>query len=707
MNIAGSYKKNDPKFNKIKNSYALDDNSFSILYNILPGLKQIYTLYFTYEISNHTDIAKIKSFSFNAFVTFCKEFQFLPYLIPRHTLEMYWEFSLSSTIEELINNAQSQANIKLKEKQFQLGTVFTLPKFILFFSHLSTYYYDNIEEQLSNAEKLLYLIERIYRSKGYNDLNKKSNIPCNKKLTLIPSKAIIARINSDLLKDNNSGNSSCNSSNSSNSGKHIKNRFNSKWYVDIKTLLNLNDNNYNRLQPYLEQLRNLFGIYSKIGNKLQYGKMSFTNYQKMLIDGGLLHFNRRYRYRSGSCNTSVNNGKRKLNLSIYENNSSLGRVSHGVFNFNLNTSINNNNNNSNTSKLLSKSLSQQMLIPFSNNNKNIFDTSSILITHSQRKFSLEPPKNKTKLSISDINLIYSKVSGYINYNTSKDKFKTKISRDISLNESHLLNMSSYSKNIPFKLDFYLFMKTFPLIALRFYPNDKNDINESMNMFIEHKFISFIEKVSAITKYYSDNNEMIEMIKQVSQNESLIEVNKDISPLIMYYYNYYAECIKGKKVMTFEKFVLFFKEFNIYPQWMSLVNLKEVFYGQTCRMKVSEEVIEFKLFMECLIVIAVCMNSGDDFKWCDKVLFMVDKMFGDGGSSARKRRCSGYTFSEKKDFAFYEKKLMKKYPEYYKKKYEYCDERYEKVFFNVQNENNNNNNNVSSMIEGEIIKEEIS
>ena len=46
MNIAGSYKKNDPKFNKIKNSYALDDNSFSILYNILPGLKQIYTLYF-------------------------------------------------------------------------------------------------------------------------------------------------------------------------------------------------------------------------------------------------------------------------------------------------------------------------------------------------------------------------------------------------------------------------------------------------------------------------------------------------------------------------------------------------------------------------------------------------------------------------------------------------------------------------------------
>ena len=697
MNI--SYKKNDPKFNKIKNSYSLDDNSFSILYNILPGLKQIYTLYFTYEITNHTDIAKIKSFSFNSFITFSKDFQFLPYLIPRHTLEMYWEFSLSSTIEELINNAQSQANVKLKEKQFQLGTVFTLPKFVLYLSHLSTYYYDNIEENLSNAEKLLYLIERIYRSKGYNDLNKKSNIPCTKKLTLIPSKDIIARINKDLLKDGSDRNSN-------NKDKHIKNRFNSKWYVDIKTLLNLNDSNYNKLQPYLEQLRNLFGIYSKIGNKLQYGKMSFTNYQKMLIDGGLLYFNRRNR--SGSCNTSVNNGKRKLNLSIYENNSSLGRVSHGVFNFNLNTSINNNSNNMNlnTSKILSKSLSQQLLFGIGNNNKNTFDTSSILITHSQRKFSLEPPKNKSKLSISDINLIYSKITGYINYNTSKDRFKTRISRDISLNQSHLLNMSSYSKNIPFKLDFYLFMKTFPLIALRFYPNDKKDINEAMNMFIENKFISFIEKISAITKLYSDNNEMIELIKQVSQNESLIEINKDISPLLMHYYNAYAESIKKKKIMTFEKFVSFFKDFNIYPQWMSLVNLKEVFYGQTCRMKISEEVIEFKLFMECLIVIAICMNSGDDFKWVDKVLFMVDKMFGEGCNSGRKRRNSGYTFSEKKDFAFYEKKLIKKYPEYYKKKYDYCDERYEKMFFSVQNENNINNNNVSSIIEGEVIKEEI-
>ena len=696
MNI--SHKKNDPKFNKIKNSYSLDDNSFSILYNILPGLKQIYTVYFTYEITNHTDLAKIKAFSFNSFITFSKDFQFLPYLIPRHTLEMYWEFSLSSTIEELVNNAQSQANIKLKEKQFQLGTVFTLPKFVLYFSHLSTYYYDNVEENLSNAEKLLYLIERIYRSKGYNDLNKKSNMPCNKKLTLIPSKDIIAKINTDLLKDNDKSNN-----------KHMNNRFNNKWHVDIKTLLNLNDSNYNKIQPYLEQLRNLFGIYSKIGNKLQYGKMSFTNYQKMLVDGGLLYFNRKHR--SGSCNTSMNNGKRKLNLSIYENNSSLGRASNGVFNFNLNTSINNNSNimNLNTSKILSKSLSQQMLFGIGNNNvcKNIFDTSSILITPSQRKFSLEPPKNKSKLSIADINLIYSKITGFINYNTSKDRFKTRISRDISLNQSHLLNMSSYSKNIPFKLDFYLFMKTFPLIALRFYPNDKKDINEAMNMFIENKLISFIEKTSAITKFYSDNNEMIGLIKQVSQNESLIEINKDVSPLLIHYFNCYAESVRKKKVMTFEKFVTFFRDFNIYPQWMSLVNLKEVFYGQTCRMRISEEVIEFKLFMECLIVIAVCMNSGDDFKWVDKVLFMVDQMFGEGCGSGRKRRNSGYTFSEKRDFAFYEKKLSKKYPEYYKKKYDYCDERYEKMFFNIQNENNiNNNNNISSVIDGEIIKEEV-
>ena len=45
--------------------------------------------------------------------------------------------------------------------------------------------------------------------------------------------------------------------------------------------------------------------------------------------------------------------------------------------------------------------------------------------------------------------------------------------------------------------------------------------------------------------------------------------------------------------------------------------------------------------------------------------------------------------------FYEKTLMKKYPEYYNKKYGYCDYRYEKSFYvPPENDKEDNHNNSS-------------
>ena len=70
-------------------------------------------------------------------------------------------------------------------------------------------------------------------------------------------------------------------------------------------------------EVHIEKLRNLFGIYSKIGDKLQFGKMSFTNYQKMLTDGGLLYF------RKNKNLSSTTLSKKKLNLTIYENNTNM------------------------------------------------------------------------------------------------------------------------------------------------------------------------------------------------------------------------------------------------------------------------------------------------------------------------------------------------------------------------------------------------
>lgn len=593
-------------FQKFIENYVLDENSYLILTSISPGLKQIYQLYFKYELNRHHDFQKIERGSFKSFIEFSKDFQIMPYLITKNNLEFYWSIVLSYSIEQLINNSTIPFD-KFNEEHYKIGTIYTFPKFLLFFAHIAAFYYNDIQEDISNGEKLLYLIEIIYHSRGYANLNKKTSVPYNIKLTIIPPKEVIELINKKLLEDNEKD--------------QLRNkRKYTNWHVDIKNFLELNNENYNTLKPHIEKLRNLFGIYSKIGDKLQFGKMSFTNYQKMLTDGGLLYF------RKNKNLSSTTLSKKKLNLTIYENNTNMGRFSNSTFNFNLNTSIHGNNN-----QLLSKSMSQQIF-----SNKNFFD-STLMNNSTIKKFTLEPPKNKSKLSISDINLIYSKISGFINFNSSQGKYENKIYRNVSLDKSQILNISTQKKNGPFKLDFFLFMKTLPLIALRFYPNDTNNINEAMATFLEKKFPSFMEKISNIAQVYSDNSELVQLLEQISKNEMLTQLKKDISSFIQCYYKHYSEFISKKKRMTFENFIFFFKDFNIYPHWMSLVNLKEIFYGEISRKNSkNEDTLDFHSFLDCLMIIGICMNSGDDFGWDDKILFMIDKMFAEGGEQTFKK-----------------------------------------------------------------------
>ena len=611
-NLSNSYTKNNNNLNicinfqKFIDNYTLDENTYLILTSISPGLKQIYLIYFRYETNRHHDLQKIESGSFKNFMEFSRDFQMTPYLISKNTLELYWSMVIATPIEQLINNQHIKID-KLNEEQYNIGTIYTFAKFLLFFAHIAAFYYNSLE--ISNGEKLLYLIEKIYSSRGYNNLSKKSSVPYNVKLSIIPPKEVIELVNRRLLED-------------SEKEKMRKKRTYTNWHKDIKEFLQLNSENYDILRPYIEKMRNIFGIYCKIGDKLQYGKMSFSNYQKMLIDGGLMFFKRN---KQSSCNTL---SKRKLNLTIYENNTNMGRFSNSTFNFNFNTI------NANGNPVLSKSMSQQLF-----SNKNNFLDSTLIGSSSNRNFSLEPKKNRTKLNISDINLIYSKIAGFINFNSSKDRYKDKIYRNVTLDKSQFLNMSSSKPNGPFKLDFFLFMKTIPLIALRFYPNDTNDINEAMSIFLDKKFPSFIDKISAITETYSDSNELIQLMEQVTKNETLQKLKKDISSLIQNYFKFYTEFINKKNRMTFENFIFFFKDFNIYPHWMSMVNLKEIFYAEANRKK-ENDTLDLSSFLNCLVIIAICMNTGDDFSWADKVLFMLDKMFAEGGEQTMKK--TGFT-----------------------------------------------------------------
>ena len=137
-NLSNSYTKNNNNLNicinfqKFIDNYTLDENTYLILTSISSGLKQIYLLYFRYETNRHHDLQKIESGSFKNFMEFSRDFQMTPYLISKNTLELYWSMVIATPIEQLINNQHIKID-KLNEEQYNIGTIYTFAKFLLFF----------------------------------------------------------------------------------------------------------------------------------------------------------------------------------------------------------------------------------------------------------------------------------------------------------------------------------------------------------------------------------------------------------------------------------------------------------------------------------------------------------------------------------------------------------------------------------------------
>ena len=592
-------------FKKFIENYSFDQLSFLILSSILEGLKQIYKYYFIYEINNYIDLKKIEKNSFKNYLTFCREFQIFPYLINKNLLELYWSIIISNSLEDLINNPNISLD-KFNQNSYNIGTIYTFPKFVLLFSHIASFYFYSME--ISKSEKLLYLIEKIYHSKGYVNFNKNICSTYNKKFNL------------------NIGN-----------------------FVNIQSFLGLNNENYMKLKKYIDKLKYLFNIYSQLVDKFQFGKLSFSNYQKLLYDGGLL----------------------RIKKSTHLKNPTILTQRHNNF---ISHSLIKSKNNLHENYKLNKSNSQP----------NILKNNSLL-NISQGSY-LDFPYNDTKkdkLNLADVNIICSTISGFINYNLDNNdnrKNNNWIS-NFNLNNSSTINSSTSRNNNILKFNFYLFLKSLPLISLRLYPNEKNDINESMSQFLDEKMDNFIEKLSGVLNIYSLVPEVIKLINIFSTNEKIQELIKDITPLIKNHFLNYAD--KKTNLINFDNFFSFFKDFDIYPHWLSLSNLREIFFAGCSKGKNKEdELMDYEIFIQCFVIIGISINSGDDFDWIDKVLFMIDKMFVEGGEKSISK--SGKLFTSKYDYNFHEKILMKKYPSYYKRKYNNCDYRYDNQYFYENN-----------------------
>ena len=279
--------------NLILLEFKLDQDSFDILTSIIEGLKIIYEIHFSYsELNLDKDIKKIHDKSFAIFMKFLKNFNIMPYLINQRLAELYWYLIISEDVNDLYklddNNKNIDKNVLKKfldNKEYDLGKVYTFKKFFLLLSHISFYYYYPIKKKTS-AQKLLYIIEKVYKSKGNKNL---PNIYCktfNKKYSIIPPVNIVEKIVKNVF-------------------EHIEVVNSENKEELLKNFIELNEENFMALEKYLEPFKNIFDIYCQIYDRSQYGKMSFSNFQKLLFDGDLLFINDKIKQKNEDENENI------------------------------------------------------------------------------------------------------------------------------------------------------------------------------------------------------------------------------------------------------------------------------------------------------------------------------------------------------------------------------------------------------------------
>ena len=677
----GSYEKINLNLNfkdLILNEYKLDKDSFDILMSIIEGLKIIYISYFSLsELSTNKDISKLHKDSFNIFINFLKDFGIIPLLLKQRLAELYWSIIISLDINELYkikqnnkyeNNNNDEFISFLNNKKYNIGKIYTFKKFFLLFSHISFYYYHSIKSK-TQGQKLLYIIEKIYKSKGYKNMPNVYSKTFSRRYSIIPPFNIVERINKNIL---------------DNKKKPKLNQENYNYKYLIKNVLGLNEENYKLLDEYLEQLKVFFDIYGHIFDKYQYGKISFTNLQKMLSDGELLLINENIDNTKDKENNLKKTEKDKSEEIIIINKESLSKnditlkdnTRYNNSNSNVLNSDNNENNQKNYTSLDNKK-----------NNSNFQSTNSFN-NKTNKKL------NKPKLKLLDLNIIISKICQNPNLTENQNHLTDTFTSSLLNTPSDISNI--INAIICYKIDFISFLKALCLISLKIYPNEKNDINLSMNKFLGEGVGQFLSNLTKKSLAFDKNNEINNLFELI-KNDNIIQLMNDISPLIKSYFDFYTEINEKKeKICNFYSFVKFFKDYEIYPNWINISILSNIFYTQIFRiskdqkdfMKICTD-INFFQFLECFVVIGLKMNSGDDFDMIDKVLFMIDKMFSDNYGKIIKKIKNLPSFKD--DYFYYEKILKEKYPSYYERKYSNCNHRYDNKFFWVYEKNYGNDN----------------
>ena len=223
-----------------------EDSQILVINSLLYTLNEIYEKYFIYNYSFYSNNKEYlyENGNLNNLFNFCRDFEITPYIFSGTQVVTYYNLVVDNNeLFKFIDDTNENQN-----KDDNSG-YFTFNNFILFFIHLSAYYYAKVYESILDKEKndnelskLIMLLSKLECSKGMRNLidNTLPNI------SLIPNRELFYKYNFEYQQENDltNNNNMTNNDNNINNNDNINN-INNDNNININNFEENNNNSIN------------------------------------------------------------------------------------------------------------------------------------------------------------------------------------------------------------------------------------------------------------------------------------------------------------------------------------------------------------------------------------------------------------------------------------------------------------------------------
>ena len=441
----------------------------------------------------------------------------------------------------------------------------------------------------------------------------------SKNMNELKNKRLIKLLNSTSVNSDNSltlksmrkqKNKSIKTINTEPKEKNRKLQLNLPSILDFENFLNVNSDVVNLISEKLEKLNEIFLKFSKMNDKLEFNRMSFSSFLQFLKKANIL--------------IGIPNSMKEKYRKIGET-------------------------------LMQKSVNVSEIKTYNKKYKGSVPCQNVVLTQAERfyKYKISQIVNaknsdfEEQISIGEAAVIFNSLTNSKNFPIYTESIKLHFDKNNGINlnigdsvsKTFIFDKKLFlenQQNVPGKMDFMLFIKSFELIGAKLYPEES--LNKAVTQVLERKIFPILPRRNIITA-----NKLNEVMNKL-QNEDIKYFLKELSPIMYPIYQKYADF---NNKMKFSNFLNFFTEFELFPELITLTQIKIIFFSfnESSKINLSNNIdnnqttnteykntqiqverLDYDKFLEALAITAMIYNYKNIVNDVDRLIYLCYQIY---------------------------------------------------------------------------------